>query len=398
MSFLAEAPARYLAANAGTLRWMLDRPRLHGTFLNTKLNPVTLVDYGPQDGWRGPDWVYGWIQGRGLESLITHAGAYPGPFADDLNRSARVLYNALNALSLRDGAGFFRYGPDMQPVCGPDDGPLAPQVKDSGVRTFSDAFFAKGLVCGAARFTPADLPRQLAFLHDVIAAIEDDRFQMAEKVPLSRSTATAEPKDFGPRMILLSASGMLRDLGIATDMAWADRFVDHILTRHFDPASGLLRNAPGGDDCSTGHGIEFAGFAMEHLGPNADPATVKTLERILVSSFDKGFQGPGVRLMLSVATGQPTSPFCPWWALPETIRSAALIHAANNSAEALRLWQTADAAFWGGYWRTTPPIAYQCRTDAGPVDYVPATPCLDPGYHTGLCLLTAARIAQGMEG
>ena len=51
--FVTQAAHRYLASNAATLNWMLDRPRLHGRFLNTKLNPLTLVDYGPGDGMRG---------------------------------------------------------------------------------------------------------------------------------------------------------------------------------------------------------------------------------------------------------------------------------------------------------------------------------------------------------
>ena len=39
-------------------------------------------------------------------------------------------------------------------------------------------------------------------------------------------------------------------------------------------------------------------------------------------------------------------------------------------------------------------FAYQARTMEGPVDYVPATPDLDPGYHTGLSLLAAIRAIQ----
>ena len=53
--FFAAARQRYLASNAETLRWMLARPPLRGAFVNTKLNPLTLVDYVAVDGWRGPD-------------------------------------------------------------------------------------------------------------------------------------------------------------------------------------------------------------------------------------------------------------------------------------------------------------------------------------------------------
>ncbi|MBA3326389.1 MAG: hypothetical protein H0T41_14350 [Rhodobacteraceae bacterium] len=396
-AFIAQTAPRYMAANVATLRWMLERPRFHGIYLNTKLNPLTLEDYGAADGWRGPDWTYGWIQGRGLESLATHAAAFTETdpaLTTALDDAGRALYGALDKLQGRDGHGYFRYGPDMQPVCGPDDGPLAQQVRGGDVFTYSDAFFAKGLICGAARYDPAELPRHLAALGRVIDAIGDDRFQMAEKVPLAPATAAAEPADFGPRMILLGAAGMLRRLRLAEATTYADGFIAHVLSHHLDRGTGLLRNVPGQDDCNVGHAIEFVGFALDHLGKNGDPQTLKALERILVASFDHGFAGPGIRLTVSARTGQPVSPFCPWWSLPETIRSAALAFEATRSTEALRIWQAADARFWDVYWRDDPPVAYQCLTPDGPVDYVPATPCLDPGYHTGLSLLAAARAAE----
>ena len=399
-AFITGTAGRYMAANAATSRWMLARPRFHGAYLNTKLNPLTLEDYDATDGWRGPDWTYGWIQGRGLESLATHAAAFAETDPDlsvALDDAGRALYGALDALHARDGHGYFRYGPDMQPVCGPDDGPLAPQATGGEVYTYSDAFFAKGLICGAARYAPVDVPRQLAALGRVIDAIGDDRFQMAEKVPLTPEAAAAEPADFGPRMILLGAAGMLRRLGLAEATAYADGFIAHVLAHHLDQRSGLLRNVPGRDDCNVGHAIEFVGFALDHLGKDGDPQTVSTLQRILVASFDHGFAGPGIRLTVSARTGEPVSPFCPWWSLPESIRSAALAFETTGSADALRVWQTADARFWEAYWRGTPPVAYQCLTPDGPVDYVPATPCLDPGYHTGLSLLAAARVAERLS-
>ena len=397
--FIAQAAGRYMAENAASLRWMLERPRLHGTFLNTKLNPVTLMEYGAEDGWRGPDWTYGWIQGRGLEALATHAEAFAATdneLTAALDDAGRSLYLSLDALRTRDGHGFFRYDPDMRAVCGPDDGPLEPQFPKSDLFTFSDAFFAKGLVRGAERYAPADMGRQLDVLARVIAAIEDDRFQMAEKVPLSPATAEAEPDDFGPRMILLGAAGMLHRLGQEPSTRYADGFISHILSRHLETKTSLLRNVPGQDECNVGHGIEFVGFALDHLGPKGDPGMIRTLERVLVASFDRGLDGPGIRLSVSAATGRPLSPFCPWWPLPETIRSAALAHAATGSADTLRIWRAADARFHEGYWRGKPPIAYQCLTSDGPVDYVPATPDLDPGYHTGLSLLAAARVAEEM--
>jgi hypothetical protein len=196
-------------------------------------------------------------------------------------------------------------------------------------------------------------------------------------------------------MILLGAAGLLVRLGRRDAAAeFAERFIAHVLDRHFHPATGLLRDVPGGDVVNVGHGIEFVGFALEYLPADADPGLLAVLERVLAGSFAAAFAGPGLSLTASVATGRPTSPFCPWWSLPETVRAAALLYERRRSDAVLDIWQRASAAFFANFWRGTPPIAYQTVTTAGPVDRVPATPDLDPGYHTGLSLLAAIEAAD----
>ena len=157
----------------------------------------------------------------------------------------------------------------------------------------------------------------------------------------------------------------------------------------------------GGDQCNVGHAIEFVGFALEHLPPQADDANlVATSIRILVALHsERVLAGPGIRLSVSAETGKkPTSPYCPWWSLPETIRAAALAHERTLSEEALVVWQKAHRAFFGFLLaNVTPPIAYQTLTAKGPVDDVPATPDLDPGYHTGLSLLGAVEVIDRLS-
>jgi mannose/cellobiose epimerase-like protein (N-acyl-D-glucosamine 2-epimerase family) len=390
-TFFAAARQRYIDSNAQTLAWMLKRPALHGAYLNTKLNPLTLVDYSAADGWRGPDHIYGWIQGRGLESVATHAAAFAdidSGLSADLDAAGRRLYAVLDPLRAKNGHAYFCYDREMNPIRfeGAD---YVPQTQPADIYAYSDSFTAKGLVAAAARYAPADLPRHLDGLAKVIAAIEDGRFQIDEKLPLGREALDAQPDDFGIRMIMLSAAALLTRIGRRDLTDFAPRFISHVIDHHFDPGTGLLRNVPGEDACNVGHGIEFVGFALDYLEKDADPELLRVLETILVSSFDKGFNGPGVRLVVSAASGAPISPYCPWWPLPETIRSAALCHERSGSAESLRVWQKADEVFFRDYWREGTGIAYQCLTEDGPVDYVPATPDLDPGYHTGLSLLAA---------
>ncbi len=391
--FLKAAQRRYIDSNAATLRWMLARKPLHGTYLNTKMNPLTLVDYADADGWRGPDHIYGWIQGRGLESAVTHAEAFAAIAPDielGLDAAGRTLYAALDQLLTRDGHVSFCYDAEMRPARFLDVAQHVPQQQDADIYTFSDTFAAKGLVAAAARYAPADLPRQLVALQRVIDAIEDDRFQIDEKQPITAANRAAQGDDFGTRMIMLSAGALLTRIGRRDLTGFADRFIAHVIDRHFDPATGLLRNVHGQDNCNVGHGIEFVGFALDYYrNEDIAPDLLRVLETILVSSFDRGYQGPGVRLVVSAATGQPISPYCPWWTLPETIRAAALCYERTNSAAVMRVWDEADRAFFERYWRPGTGIAYQCLTDDGPIDYVPATPDLDPGYHTALSLLAA---------
>lgn len=379
---------------------MLDRPALGSGFLDTKVNSLTLADYGDADGLRGPDYIYGWIQGRGLEALATHAAFFETrdtALARRLDQAGRRLFGLLKDLRSRDGHVYFRYDSGLEPVRAAEDGTVSRQPPAGDVFTYSDAFAAKGLVAAAARYAPEELPEHLRYLADVIAAIEDNRFQMNEEKPLGADALAAQPDDFGPRMILLGAAGMLARCGLGEHAAYAQGFIDHVVARHLDPETGLLRNEPGGDACNVGHGIEFAGFALDHAPVQGNPALVSLLERILIASFRAGFAECGLHLTVSVSTGEKLSPYRPWWSLPETIRTAALAHRLTGNADALAIWKEADAAFFEHYWRGAPPIAYQTRTADGPTDYVPATPDLDPGYHTGLSLLAAIHVAEAIS-
>lgn len=398
-TFIPSARRAYTDANAGCMHWLLDRPLLGPGFLNSKQNSITLADYTDADGIRGPGYTYGWIQGRGLEALATHAAFFEATdpdLAKKIDAVARPLYALLQGLWDRDGHAYFCYDGNMRPVIAAADGTTELQTAPADVYTYSDIFVLKGLIAAAARYDVGSLDRYLAQLSVLVDAIESDRFQMDERRALSSETAASQPKDFGPRMILLGAAGMLTRIGHPEAASFADRFVDFVIEHHLDPVTGLLRNVPGGDVSNIGHGIELVGFALDYMPSDTDPDLVRKLETILLGSFNIGFQGPGVRLTASVATGEVTSPICPWWSLPETIRSAALCYERTGNPATLEVWRKAHSAFYDHYWRGEPAIAYQTMTADGPLDFVPATPDLDPCYHTGLSLLAAIEAADRM--
>ena len=394
------ARATYETANRDMAHWLVQRKDPASPWIDTKLNAITLEDFTDEDGLKGPSYRYGWIQGRGLEALVTHA-AYFEPrdpdLAASLNDWAKALYAALDRLWEQNGSASFCYDADFAPVCTGGNIPGAPQIRQPGFSTYADTFVTKGLIAAAARFAPDESPRHLDKLANIIAAIEENRFVISEAGDVDETALAAQPDDFGPRMILLTAASLTRRLGLAGAGDFAPRFIAHVLSRHLDPATGLIAVTSGGDTCNIGHAIEFTGFAFEALGAAMTDELARQLHDILATTFSAGFHPPGLCLTVDMATSTPTSPYCPWWSLPETIRAAALVYERTGSADMVEIWSRAHQAFFTRYWRTRPPVAYQCLTAGGPADVVLGTPDLDAGYHTGLSLLTAIEALDRMK-
>ena len=148
-----EAAVRYEICNKAAMRWLIDRPSLNG-FLNTKVNSLTGVDYDTSSGLRGPHFTYGWIQGRGLEALVTFAEYYhelDPVLSERISERAEQLFQRLRELYMRDGHSYFLYDEELKPVIPWDDG-VKGQTTELPVFTYSDAFIAKGLVAAACRF------------------------------------------------------------------------------------------------------------------------------------------------------------------------------------------------------------------------------------------------------
>ncbi|MGR3660643.1 MAG: hypothetical protein ACU0CA_05565 [Paracoccaceae bacterium] len=391
-SWLNEAAQRYHSSNRVMLEWILSRPPLQGGFVDTKVNSISGIDYLETDGLRGPNFIYGWIQGRALEALATFTKHYrrtDPAFASRLEERARALFNALKGLHQRDGHIYFLYDKNIRPIlCNEDH--VSPQVHAPDIYTYSDAFAAKGFVVAADLFAPEQASDYLKYLYEVVDAIESGRFQMDESRELDHAQIAEQPDDFAPRMIVLAAAGVLHRQGLTPSTGFADRFIDQILENHFDPATGLLLNIPGCDICNVGHSIEFSGFAFEHLATDPEDTRISKIGSILCRSLEVGLQGPGIALSLSAKSGKAVSRYYPWWPMPEAIRACALGLRLGGEEDLLQLWQRADTAFFDNYLQKNKGYSFQTRTSEGPIDFVPATPDLDPAYHTALSLLTAA--------
>ena len=392
-NWLASAANRYEACMRSMLELMLARPPLKGAFIDTKIHSITGENYKANSGLRGPGFTYGWIQGRALEALMSFAEFYrdrDAEFSERLIQRAKILFDALRALQQRDGHIFFVYNDNMEPVLHNQDGNQL-QSSQPNIFTYTDASSAKGLFAASKVLAPDHIELSRAYLLAVIEAVEDGRFQMDESIPIRQDTIARQADDFGPRMILLGAAGLLHRVGESMQTGFADRFIDHVFDRHYDRGTGLLLNSPGEDKCNVGHIIEFCGFAFDHLLAKPNDARLQKIGLALATSLEYGLQGPGIALYLSARTGQAVSPYYPWWPLPEAIRACALGLHLGLEAGLADYWRQADQAFFTHYWQPEKGYAFQTRDRSGPVDFVPATPDLDPAYHTGLSLLAAHR-------
>jgi hypothetical protein len=91
----------------------------------------------------------------------------------------------------------------------------------------------------------------------------------------------------------------------------------------------------------------------------------------------------------------------PWWNLPETLRAAMSAHNASSdelTRQACReVIRDCSNAFLSLYVRPeVHMMAYQTLDHTGkPIPTVPATPDLDPGYHTGLSVIDFLHSLQG---
>jgi hypothetical protein len=98
-----------------------------------------------------------------------------------------------------------------------------------------------------------------------------------------------------------------------------------------------------------------------------------------------------------LASRKPQNDDMPWWSLPETIRSAALLlHLfpdLDNAAAVRQVLADSSNAFLTRY--VNPAVhlmTYQTRNSRGePIDVIPGTPDADPGYHTGLAIIDFLR-------
>ncbi len=422
-------------------------------FIDTKLSMLTGEDFlTPADDssdYKGKTAVYGWIQGRGLESLVGHIRWLPEcSILNDKEKQQRIaaltkmtaeVFERMEQIRLANGGRvWFVFNTQGRLFDLDANGKRRYFTLPTEETTSGDRFYVKGMIAAAALLNRqgnlAEAGRYLDVILDDIAAGRNgrDRFSFD---PKNKVEPTPGKFGHGTRMISLGMLALAAEL-LADDRYYqiACDYITYILDRHvntgqleglqpydfvesIDAQGRPWREADGKILSDSGHCLEFVGLAAKvllQLKGRGNPAPSQrmlldrcadVLPRIFLKNFDNGFARSigGIYKAFDLVSRTPINSDMPWWSLPETMRAGAelLLLSAGDS----RLGQIRQAiadcsnAFVKNFVNPKAHLmAYQTVSAAGkPVDVIPATPDADPGYHTGLSIIDFIRCIRALQ-
>lgn len=434
---------------------MLERyqrdPAYH--FIDTKLSMLTGEDFPtPADDsrdYRGKTAIYGWIQGRGLESLAGHI-----PWLSECSvldaKSQRQRASTLTTMmtevldqmeqvrAANGGRVWFIFDRTGRLFDLDDSGRRRYFGTTAPATTSGDIFYAKGLLAAAAilgRHDQVRLARQ--YMELVLADTEAgragrDRFSFDPKNKVESATGK-----FSHSSRMISLGSLALGAEVLPDGAWyetAERYIRHILDRHvnhgqlaglepydfvesIDAQGRPWRESDGKILSDPGHCLEFVGLAAKVLllmrqWPKRTSSQralldqcADVLPKVFLKNFDNGFARPvgGIVKAFDLVGRAPINSDMPWWPLPEAMRAGAelLLLSPREPRRQDILQAIADCsnAFVRNFVnRRVHLMAYQTVSAEGkPVDVIPATPDADPGYHTGLSIIDFIRCIRSAQ-
>ena len=401
-------------------------------YVNTKLDLITGQDFPENDPIKGKGAIYGWIQGRALESLVGHCRWLRGrglaaDLVPRLEEMMRGLFGKLTEIRQRH-AGRLRFfmTPDGDPFVMDDAGRPTPATEETPYG-FSDIFGCKGLLAAAAYLEDkAAFGEAMTYCREIDTAIHERRFENDQVAldPKNPVIPTPGKHPHGPYMIQIGTAALLAGLGEAASVEMGLKLIRYELENHVNVFGRIPRlqafdfweniddeGKPYLDDgkivSDPGHALECVGLMLKFtsavtandLATSAQAREIaeveRTMPRILERNFRNGFRpGPGgVVKAYDLKARETINSDMPWWPLPETMRSAALcLKACDGDGDremCLGVLRDCHNAFVGGFVRPDLHLmSYQTRDEAGlPVPVIPASADADPGYHTGLSIV-----------
>lgn len=393
-------------------------------WIDMKLDAMDGSDHFDDESIRGSDNIYCWIQGRGLEAITAHVlwyGRFSGlrtPDPDKLRKIAQsVSLSIREARKKNSGHLFFRIHSNGESEHAFD-----------GRYTMSDLFCSRGLFAYASAFgTEEEREEAESYLRESIKAVIDGRFyDDVEPFYSGRTVVYSDRTTFSGHMIALGGASLLvRYCHDRESFELGQQLIRFVLDRHANIACRWntipeytivdwirdgepARSEEGRILLNPGHSVEFTGLAaqfliacMENLpfiSEDGNGEWVDRIRKLLPSLFDanfrNGFRAPcGMAMVVDAETQEIVNGNMPWWGIPEAIRASLLISelVPEIRDEAVRLSDELIAGFDKWYFtQSDSGIAIQTiDPDGNPVAIIPATPDLDPGYHTGLSLISS---------
>lgn len=382
-------------------------------YIDTKFNPNLGMDLPPESYER----IYPWFLGRGLESLVLHLRQLD---QFDLGRedatAARALFPRLLA-HMTDGVlrlldryeGRCPFLVDRHFSLVPVNGSL-PEL-DPELTGAGDLFCAKGLLLQES----ADIrERGAKMLERIGERVEAGLFR------LEGARMPAQGLSQSMRMLFLAIPRLLSGREECEAFreplfARSCRFLEFVLDRHFDSASGRFSEYidPGtgerGELLDPGHCTEFVGLALSAIyamekdgrGMTAGRRALFTrakreMPRILQGAMRLGFNAgnEGIFKAVNNRTGAVIDFDMPWWNLPETMRAAFFCALAAEETsvrdDCLQTYKRCHNAYFRHYLNPDMMLfPFQTRDGktGAVLDSVPSIPEGDPLYHSNLCFL-----------
>jgi len=404
-------------------------------WIDMKFDPADGKERDTSEEFYRKDRVNGWIQGRGLESLTTHLrwlGTLPGYDIlkkNGLLSTAESLYAKLMASCFPESGlrGYF--------VMNPSGEPIGPRPEE-GKTTLSHLFILRGLMAHAGyQEYSADLARIVPALRTAVdAAIRgeclNDQIGFSGNgvgnFPASRKGYEGQMISIGACELLFAHTRAEEDLArgvevirttlaayISKDIAPGPLMIDAL------DREGLPLRENGHLTANPGHSIEFVGLALQFFRHAATIAAETALNPALMTGWDdmagtlrdlalrcnamgRALHG-GIVKSVDAETGMVLDGNCPWWSSFEAIRTFAELYTTERDQAGKQYCVDQMKS----YLRCVEDIYLKPSSIGIPVQTVsiagtvvpiiPATPDIDPGYHTGMPLLDAYEIA-GSEG
>ncbi len=410
---------------------VLNRAGKAGCWIDMKIDPVDGSDRH-LSSWYDTENIYGWIQGRGLETFTTYLRwldtlhGYSFLDRQSILRMGDNLYQELLRLLRDRGHIPFLFADTVG----------YPEVAAHGIPyagSFCDMFAARGLLEYAGyRGYFSDIPflvdrlRVLTDLHIKGEAFND---QISFETGLPTAVSTESFGIEGPMLAIGAAEILFEATGEQCDLERGFNAIHRIMVSHTHevPGSGLMivdRIDREGRPVKTdgvllnnpGHTLEIIGMGLQFLRKVPENACSSN-QVDLINQWKRTFKdladvhlGIGlseigtVYLSVRAHDGIPVKTASPWWSSFEAVRTACeLLYISETDSErekrfslVTNFMQTIQKIYLE---RSETGVPIQTVDEKGEIlNLIPATPDIDPGYHTGIPLFDAYEILSEYAG